>query len=314
MAKVAAIGEVMVELAPYSATEASAREVMSLSFAGDTYNTAVYMARLGLQTTYVTNLGDDPYSAQIVQRMGDENIDTQLINTKPGRSPGLYIIRNSSDGERQFFYWRKESPARELFNDVVEANKLTQQLRQFDCVYLSGITLAIISAQARKTLLQSLQTLRTAGITIAFDSNYRPRLWPDKATAQQAIMGVLEHTDIALLTLEDEQLLWDTNTIQDCVDRYRNTPITELVVKRGASDTIIFSDGQELRVPVPPVSNIVDTTGAGDTFNAGYLAARLNHKSIVEAAQQGTRCAGVIIRYRGGVIDKSAFEQELINR
>lgn len=311
MAKVAAIGEVMVELAPYPVKDPDSREVLALSFAGDTFNTAVYMARLGVNTTYITNLGDDPYSAQILQRMSDENIDTQLINTLTGRSPGLYLIRNTSDGERQFFYWRKEAPARELFSDPTAAHHLTQQLKKFDCVYLSGITLAIITEQARETLLQSLQELRAAGVTIAFDSNYRPRLWPDKITAQQTIMAVLQHTDIALLTLDDEQLLWGEDSIQSCVNRYQNTSITELVIKRGASDTIVITDGQELHVPVPPVDNIVDTTGAGDTFNAGYLAARLNKKSVIEAAQQGTRCAGIIIRYRGGVIDKTAFMREL---
>src|ERR1700712_5243574 len=118
MTRIAAIGEVMVELAPFpiSASEINNRDVMALSFAGDTYNTSVYMSRLGLQTDYVTNLGEDPYSQKIIERMTNENIGTDLIQRLPGRSPGLYIIRNTPDGEREFFYWRKEAPARELFS------------------------------------------------------------------------------------------------------------------------------------------------------------------------------------------------------
>ena len=318
MAYIAAIGEVMVELCSFptpasTATTANTdtREVMALSFAGDTYNTSVYMARLGLQTDYVTNLGDDPYSEQILQRMTNENIGAGMVHQLPGRAPGLYIIRNAPDGEREFFYWRKEAPARELFSTAAGAEALVAQLTQCDCVYLSGITLAIIGEKSRAILLRSLDHLRAKDVKIAFDSNYRPRLWRDKAEAQQAMMEVLAHTDIALLTLDDEKLLWGDDSVKGCVERYRNTRVSELVLKRGADDAIIITNDEEIRVPVPPVHNIIDTTGAGDTFNAGYLAARLNGKSAAEAAQQGIRCAGIIIRYRGGVIDKEIFEKEL---
>lgn len=311
MAHIAAIGEVMVELSPFTNTTADKREVMALSYAGDTYNTSVYMARLGLQTDYVTLLGDDPYSQQILERMASEKIGTGMISQLPGRSPGLYIIRNTPDGEREFFYWRKEAPARELFSTEEQAAKLVAQLKSCNCVYLSGITLAIIGEASRKILLSALQELRDAGVTIAFDSNFRPRLWRNKEEAQQAMLAILQFTDIALLTLDDELLLWGDDSIQGCVDRYRNTAVKELVLKRGANDTIIIQDGEETRVPVPPVKDIVDTTGAGDTFNAGYLAARLDGASAADAAKQGTRCAGIIIRYRGGVIDKATFEQEL---
>lgn len=311
MAHIAAIGEVMVELAPFPTQEATGREVMALSYAGDTYNTSVYMARLGLQTDYVTNLGDDPYSAQILERMASENIGTGLIGRLQGRAPGLYIIRNTPDGEREFFYWRKEAPARELFSTADSAARLTTKLANCDCVYLSGITLAIIGEKSRAILLQSLTELRSKGVKVAFDSNYRPRLWGDKAEAQTAMLEVLQQTDIALLTLDDEGLLWGDESVQGCVERYKNTAVGELVLKRGADDAIIISAEGEVRVPVPPVKNIVDTTGAGDTFNAGYLAARLTGKSAADSAKQGIRCAGIIIRHRGGVIDKDIFDREL---
>jgi len=311
MARIAAIGEVMVELSPFPGAESNGRDLMALSFAGDTYNTSVYMARLGLQTDYVTRLGDDPYSATILARMAEEKIGTDLIDQVPGRSPGLYVIRNTPDGEREFFYWRKEAPARELFDDAARTARLIEQLSVVDCVYLSGITLAIIGEAGREALFSALAGLREKGVKIAFDSNFRPRLWSDKKQAQEAMLRVLRVTDIALLTLDDELLLWGDESIDGCIARYQGLPLEELVLKRGASDTVIIQQGVQTSVPVPPVSNIVDTTGAGDTFNAGYLAGRLAGLSAVESAKQGTRCAGIIIRHRGGVIDKAIFEQAL---
>lgn len=311
MAHIAAIGEVMVEFSPLPSASTPEREVKVLSYAGDTYNTSVYMARLGLQTDYVTRLGDDSYSEQILQRMNNEKIGTGLIEQLAGRSPGLYVIHNTPDGEREFFYWRKEAPARELFSTAEYTQKLVEQLKACDCVYFSGITLAIIGAQGRANLLQALAALRVHGVKIAFDSNFRPRLWQHKEDAQKAMLDVMQYADIALLTLDDELLLWGDDSVEGCIERYKNSSIHELILKRGADDTIIIENGEKVRVPVPPVKDIVDTTGAGDTFNAGYLAARLNGSSAIDAAKQGTRCAGIIIRHRGGVIDKAIFETEL---
>ena len=313
MAHIAAIGEVMVELAPFplDIPEAENRDIMSLSFAGDTYNTSVYMSRLGLQTDYVTNLGEDTYSQQIMQRMGSENIGTGMIQRIPGRSPGLYIIRNTPDGEREFFYWRKEAPARELFSTAENCEALFQKLKQCDCVYLSGITLAIIGPASRQHLFSVLQKLRVANVTIAFDSNYRPRLWSDKHEAQTAMLHVMQHTDIALLTLDDELLLWCDDTIDGCKQRYKDCNLRELILKRGAEDAVIIVGDSQIHITVPPVVDVIDTTGAGDTFNAGYLAARLQNASAEDAARQGIRCAGIIIRYRGAVIEKSVFDKEL---
>jgi 2-dehydro-3-deoxygluconokinase len=320
MAHIAAIGEVMVELAPFpidiletlnNISIAKSRDIMALSFAGDTYNTSVYMARLGLQTDYVTNLGEDTYSQKIMQRMADENIGTNMIQCLPGRSPGLYIIRNTPDGEREFFYWRKEAPARELFSTQENTEALFQKLKQCDCVYLSGITLAIIGEQSRQHLLGLLQKLRAENVTVAFDSNYRPRLWHSKEEAQAAMLQIMQHTDIALLTLDDELLLWGDDTIEGCKARYAACNLRELILKRGAEDAVIITANSQVHIPVPPVANVIDTTGAGDTFNAGYLAARLQNASAEDAARQGIRCAGVIIRHRGAVIERSVFDKEL---
>ena len=313
MAHIAAIGEVMVEFAPFpiDAPETKGRDIMALSFAGDTYNTSVYMSRLGLQTDYVTKLGEDSYSQKIMHRMNSEKIGTGMIECIAGRSPGLYIISNTPDGEREFSYWRKEAPARELFSTHENSEALFQKLKECDCVYLSGITLAIIGEQSRQNLLVVLEKLRAAGVTIAFDSNYRPRLWRDKQEAQAAMLQIMQHTDIALLTLDDELLLWGDDTIEGTKARYANCNLRELILKRGAEDAVIITANSQVHIPVPPVANVIDTTGAGDTFNAGYLAARLQNKTAEDAARQGIRCAGIIIRHRGAVIEKSVFDKEL---
>lgn len=299
--KLAALGEVMLEFAP----QADGSHVQS--FAGDTYNTAVYIARAGVDVHYVTLLGDDPYSGQLLEQMRGEGIGTGAIERLPGRSPGLYLIRNSADGERQFTYWRGEAPARELFADPARRERLRQRLADMDCLYLSGITLAIMRPEARAALLDFVRELRARGGRLAFDSNYRPRLWQSAEETRAAFGAFLEQADMALLTLEDEQLLWGDADAEACLARCGRYAVAELVLKRGAEPVLLRYNGSRASVDVPPVAGIVDTTGAGDSFNAGYLAARLKGEAPEQAVAAGNRLAAKVICHRGAIIPRTLF-------
>jgi 2-dehydro-3-deoxygluconokinase len=304
--RLAALGEVMLELAP----QASGGEaLLTQSFAGDTYNTAVYVARSGVEVSYITLLGDDAYSEQMLARMGEEGIDTSAIVRLPGRSPGLYTIQNSADGERQFTYWRSEAPARELFADEALRQPLCRHLLQMNALYLSGITLAIMRPQAREHLLAFVADFRRRGGRMAFDSNYRARLWSSREAAREAMAAFLQQTDIALLTLEDEQQLWGDKSAGACIERNSRHRLLELILKRGAESVLLHYDGELCAIPVPPVRKVVDTTGAGDAFNAGYLAARLCGKVPVDAVAAGNRCAAAVIGHRGAIIPAERFAE-----
>ncbi|WP_323845713.1 sugar kinase [Microbulbifer magnicolonia] len=304
--KIAALGEVMVELAPQKA-QSGGTTLMAQSFAGDTYNTAVYMARNGVEVSYVTLLGDDPFSEQMLAQIRAEGIDTSAIAQLPGRCPGLYAIQNSPDGERQFTYWRGESPARELFAEAGVRVQLQAYLQGMDYLYLSGITLAIMAPDACEHLLAFLTAFRRDGGRVAFDSNYRPRLWRSADEAREVLAAFLMQTDIALLTLEDEQALWGDRNAGRCLERNGRFRLAELVLKRGAESVLLQYDGELSAIAVPRVPEIVDTTGAGDAFNAGYLAARLQGEEPESAVSAGNRCAAAVIRHRGAIIPAAQY-------
>ncbi|TGD71949.1 sugar kinase [Mangrovimicrobium sediminis] len=297
----------MVELAP---TEIA--DNYRLGFAGDSFNTAITLARFGVPTAYATALGDDPFSARILDLLLGEGIEQTLVERYPGRQPGLYAITNDADGERSFHYWRSESPARELWAHDAQRERLERQLRSYSMLYLSGITLAILRADARTRLLAFLADYRRDGGSVAFDSNYRPRLWPDAGAARHAI-GEFLHTatDIALLTLEDEQLLWGDGDAGAVIQRHSEGAAGEIVIKRGGEPVLLFADDRLQQVPVPAVAGIVDTTGAGDAFNAGYLAARYRGARAESAVQQGNRAAAAVIQRRGGVVPRDYFQQAM---
>lgn len=299
MKGIAAIGEVMIELAPLHPP------TLRLGYAGDTYNTAIYLARHGVPVSYCTHLGQDRHSDAILAQLAHEQVNTQLITRDAARLPGLYMINNLPDGEREFSYWRDQSAARLLFGQVQPSARLFEHAM----IYLSGITLAIISPDARSHLFEQLADYRTRGGLVAFDSNYRPRLWPDQTTAQNITRQCLQLTDIALLTVDDEQLLWGDTDEAASLARLRALGLRELVVKRGANPALVSEHGGDWQpYPVVKVSNVVDTTAAGDSFNAGYLSARLMSASGATAVRAGALCAGAVIQHKGAIVEREAYD------
>lgn len=310
--KILAVGEVMLELAP--AGESSGKKLLALGYAGDTYNTSIYLARLGVATAYFTRLGNDPYSSEVLGLMTDEGLDTSSVELVPGRTPGLYLIANQPNGERSFTFWRGQSPAREMFATPASLALLEERLFHIPYVYLSGVTLGILADEARANLLRILANFRARGGRVVFDNNYRPQLWRDRDHARDAMAGALAVADMALLTDDDEARLWGSGEEVDILDRCLSSGVAEVVIKRGAAPVLVateaegkgYSDRRE--VAVPPVSQVVDTTAAGDSFNAGYLAARFAGESTGAAAAFGSRCAAVVIQHRGAIVTRDVFK------
>jgi 2-dehydro-3-deoxygluconokinase len=304
--RVISIGECMVELARGPDGR------FGLAYGGDTFNTAVYMARCGADVAYATALGDDPYSDGIRQLAAVEGVGTGLIATKPGRMPGLYMIETAANGERSFAYWRERAPARELFDRGGDAALLTA-MGDARLIYFSGVTLSLYGADGRKALARALSAARTKGGRVAMDNNFRPRGWgPDVAAAVRNARPVFEQfwrlADLALPTFDDEQALWGDASPADTIARLSALGVTEIVVKNGADGAVVHhagpSGGQTTHVACPAQVVPVDTTAAGDSFNGGYLAARLSGAPPADAALAGHQLAAIVIQHRGAIVPR----------
>lgn len=299
---IAAIGECMLELTHLDDS------TLSLGYGGDTLNTATYLARLGgdsVTVDYVTRLGADWYSDQMVASMEDNGIGTSLIEHVADATPGLYLVRTDPSGERSFTYHRSGSPARSLFGPQ-HSPELDHLLTGYDVLYLSAITLQILTPLARRRLWNVLDAQRRRGGLVAFDTNYRPAGWQNAAEARDAIEKTLGRTDYAFPTFDDEHHLFGDPDPTSCAARIAALGVREIVIKNGADGCLVHADGKQLMVPAQQVTEVVDTTGAGDSFNAGYLAARLVGQSPQAAALAGHYLAAEVIRWHGAIIPRDA--------
>lgn len=307
MSKVVCVGEVMVELARGSDGR------FGLGFGGDTFNTAVYLARAGIPTDYATALGDDMFSGQLLDLARHENVGQGTILQVRGRVPGLYLITTDDKGERTFHYWRDTAPARALF-ELEGWQQVAEQLVTAGAVYFSGITLSLYTNIGLGRFLAALEMAGEKGAWRVFDGNFRPRGWSgDHARARTVFAEALKRANVAMPTFEDEVALWGDASPMATIERMTTYGVQEVVVKNGPAGALVYAEGQVIEVPVEQEVQPVDTTGAGDSFNAGYLAARLQGASPADAALAGHRLAGKVIMHRGAIIPRAAQDGERVN-
>jgi 2-dehydro-3-deoxygluconokinase len=302
MTKVACIGECMIELK--QAQGDCQGGLFSRGYGGDTLNTAVYLARLGVEVDYVTALGDDFLSDEMIAGWAAEGVGTQQVLRLPGKLPGLYMIETDESGERRFFHWRENSAARSLM-DLSNTGDILESLASYDVIYLSAITLSLYSADGRGRLIAALGRARQRGARVAFDTNFRARGWPDLDIARAFYRAAFEVADMVLASTEDLLPLYPAESNDSLMARISSP---EAVLKLSEPASILRFEGVLREVKAEPVTSpVVDTTAAGDSFAAAYIAARLAGAVPIEAAQAGHRLAGVVVCHPGAIIPRAAM-------
>lgn len=303
MTRVASIGECMIEL------KQAGDGLYSRGYGGDTLNTSVYLARLGVDVDYITALGDDSLSDEMIAGWAAEGVGTSGVLRLAGTLPGIYLIETDEKGERRFFHWRENSAARRLM-DLPATGDTLNCLASYDLVYLSAITLSLYDRAGQGGLIAALGRARAGGARIAFDSNFRVRGWPDLELARAVYRDAFAAADIALASTEDLLQLYPGESNDGLMARIASP---EVVLKLGEPASMLRVEGVSHHVKAPPVAApVVDTTAAGDSFAAAYLAARLRGANPIEAAGAGHRLAGVVVCHPGAIIPRSAMPGDLM--
>ncbi|MFK8047400.1 MAG: sugar kinase [Halioglobus sp.] len=272
-----------------------------LDVAGDALNTAAGISLLGGSAHLASGIGDDTNSARLFEKCKALGVGTEYISQIPSTSIGLYLISTDSDGERSFSYWRDQSAAHCLLFDAKKLQLALQRLESERYLYLSGITLSRTSHESREILYNWLDQFRDLGGCIIYDGNYRARLWENRELALQEHTKMLERTTVFLSGMEDERELRGLNSNRDVIAQIEQQDIPEVVVKDGEQNVQIHFQGRKSEVKPETVLRVTDTSGAGDSFNAGYLACRLKGIEPEEAAQFACKVSAMVIQQPGAI-------------
>lgn len=272
-----------------------------LRYGGDTLNTGIHMVRAGLDVAYVTAVGTDPISDALVAAWAAEGIDTQYVLRHPDRNPGIYAIHLDEHGERSFLYWRDRSAARAMF-DLPEMAEVLEAARDAEMAYFSLISLAVVDEAGRTKLLELARTRKKAGKATAYDSNYRPNLWGKEGEAQAASQEAIAAVTMGLPTNVDEcALRGRAMSESDIAGAWHHAGCETVIVKAGAQGCLVSEAGQTMHNCPAQAVDVVDTSGAGDSFNAGFLIGHLQGKSLEESAQSGHAQARKTLGHFGAI-------------
>ena len=299
--RVLSIGECMVEL------RQAEGGLLRQGFAGDSFNTVYYVRAFlpeAQPVDYLTAVGTDTISDEMLAFIEGTGIGTSFVRRVPGRSPGLYMI-HLKDGERSFSYWRSASAARLLADD---SDALHAAIDASEVIFFSGITLAILAPQAVESLLAELGRAKAAGKLVAFDPNIRPRLWDDAETMRRTIAAGAAAATIVMPSFEDEATYFGDASIEATIARYRGVGVDKLVVKNGAEGISLSFGGNETFVSSVAASKVVDTTGAGDSFNGAFLARYIRTGDHVGAAEFAARVAATVIGHHGALLPPAELQ------
>ncbi|SNR28321.1 sugar kinase [Puniceibacterium sediminis] len=297
------IGECMVEIAPDGAA-------FRKGFAGDTFNMAWYARQLCPQewgVDFVSAIGADAISDELAAFMDTAGVGTAHVQRHADRTVGLYMI-SLKDGERSFSYWRSQSAARRVADDPT---LLDAAFDGADVVCLSGITIAVLEGAGRDNLAAALERFRAGGGRVAFDPNIRPRLWESVDSMRSEVMRFAALSDIVLASFDDEATYFGDATPLETLHRYQGIGVAQIIVKNGPDPVLGTLNGETVTFEPEPVRRVVDSTAAGDSFNAGFLVSALSGAGMSQSIAAGAALSREVIQHAGALSDEAVAAQKL---
>ncbi len=303
------IGECMIEL-----SQGNELGEYKQSFAGDVFNTGVYIKRClkeSAQVSFLSVIGEDKMSSKLLSLMASEEINSRYLYRCKSNKMGLYIINIDQYGERTFDYWRENSAARQLMKLIKQDND-KMDFSSVTTLFFSGISIAILSAEDLASFWGFLECRRSNGCQIVFDPNYRPALWSSPQQAKDAFEIAYSLSDVVLPGVDDHKNLYNHKSAAEIASHLEAKGIGEIIIKNGDLEVLISVEGRRTQIDIIPVTEVVDTTSAGDAFNGGYLSARQSGKSVTSSVIYAANVAGCVIQHKGAIVPKACFSKAII--
>jgi len=308
--QVIAIGEILIDFVstkpgPYS--EASAFEKC---FGGAPMNTIVGVSRLGLSAGAITAVGDDPFGQFLMRELERNKVDVSQVKVKKGKRTTLAFVANEPvSGERIFFFYRKPWTA-ETADSALDPNDIDPDyVEKANIVHVSGFALS--QNPCREAIFKAMNCARKAGVRVSFDPTLRVDVWDSVDTLRKTYSRALRLCDIAAFSKEEAEFLFGTSETERAARRALRYDIEIVGIKLGENGSYILSkDGKKVEAPAFKVK-AVDTTGAGDGWNAGLLVGLCRRWDLGKCVTVANAIGALVVTRRGAITAMPSKEELL---
>lgn len=293
--KICSIGECMIELTNID------NKKYSLSVAGDTLNFCFYLNKELFKVFYFTAIGNSDISKEALIFFQKNNINTQLVHKDLSNEIGLYIIKNKKSGEKKFYYWRDNSAAKYYLNNL-KLKKIYKKIYNFDFLYLTGITLSLIEKKNLNNLIDFINFCKSKNCKIIFDLNLRIKRW-NKKDLLSFFKKILLKVDILFASGEDIKLWKGNDNIITFLNIIKKNKISHGIYRKNAKYNYSFLNKNKYVVQNKILNKVVDTSGAGDGYNAAYLNNFIQTNDPKKALKAASKIGAKIIMKKGAIVD-----------
>ena len=308
--EVVTIGETMIAFLPNAHTALRYVQQFTKVVAGAESNVAVGLVKLGHSSGWMSKLGNDEFGQFILRELRGEGVDVSSVLTSDTHPTGIMFKQFTNDKDSSVFYYRNNSAASTFSRDELDK----KYIQDAKILLISGITPAL-SKSCEETTLEAMRFAKEQGILVCFDPNIRRKLWSEQR-AKEVLEPLLSLSDIVLLGEDEAQLLMGLSNPTEIVSALRKRGVRWIGIKQGSKGAYVADQNTEHPIPSYPVT-VVDTIGAGDAFNAGFLSGLLENKPIRICGKMGAMMGALAVSSYGdfeGLPNRASFDSLFTNK
>ncbi len=301
------IGDAMIAMCPKQNGPIMFCNTFERKLGGAELNVAMGCARLGIQSGWISRLGNDDFGKYILKTVRGEGVDVSEVKLVDQYPTSVYFREVLSDGSSRSFYYREKSPT-----STMKCEDLNEDyFKNAKVLHITGV-FPSIAKNNQEIILESVRLARKHNLLISFDPNIRLKMWT-KEEAKAYIEKLLPHVDILLIGDEEIEILLGEVTIEDAIKTFHDYGIEKVVVKKGAKGAL-GSDGKNVyEVDAIKPKALVDTVGAGDGFAAGFLTSLVKGKTLEECVKFANAVGSLVVGVEGDNEGLPYYEDVLVH-
>jgi 2-dehydro-3-deoxygluconokinase len=294
MNDVLTIGDAMITFNPCSKGPLRFVHSFERKVGGAELNVAIGCARLGLKTGWISRLGNDEFGRYILNFVRGEGIDVSEVKLVNGYPTSLNFKEILEDGSGRTFYYRANSPTTTLTPESLNE----EYIQNAKLLHITGVFLAINKEKNVEVIKRAISIAKKSGLLISLDPNIRLKLW-SKEEAKDTLSTFLPYIDILLTGSEEAEILLGVSNPKEIIERCKSYGISYIAIKQGEKGSIGYYNGQYMEAPPVKPRKVVDTVGAGDGFDAGFIYGVLHGWPLERTLQFANTIGSMVVSVSG---------------